>query len=925
VYEAAKQEREAEVYEAAKQEPLSAWAEMCDVRIALELTDWDKKERHIAARKLLELGLDWLSQAREAMAELRDWKLHWSQSREGIFYFEKRNPTDLKLDACECPFGWAFDVRSEQYCFVARPQEQYSSPPSVAREPEFEFDTYLGNLDRTTRDKILGKRDYFFRGIDTQIRERIQMDEEASYSVTEMRLADQTSTMILQTLSRHGMARPSSAAITDATACIGGNTVNFSRHFAHVNAVELDRTRFEMLRNNTQLLCDKNVEVHHGDYTSTELQDTLTQDIVFFDPPRGGVDYRNRTRPVELFLSGQTLADVCRGLRGRAKFVVLKLPFNFAFQDFLRACAQGGALEEVERREMGRLPNKPPKFVIMILKVATPGRVVSAPSCGFQARAATCSGRKRDLDEAGANDGQAGAGEYHTLNKPRLQHRAGEFERHLPSAIKFDTDLLLSTPDSSDSFFIQAPFAMQEAEKVQRQSAQGNRLLMGVELPSPSYGYPTLDLLGSLTCASGIKVSPTPAAIAKQLRNRIQLEAGLLLDDELLLPPLELLALEGGTKRNVPAKLPSKIDSAAVRESSHFQVRVAQSDRPDREESLTAAATGEVLKEESLASSDKTRYLKSQVFATEVEGPQLPRAVRVVYDEWTDESGLRQREMITTFSKVRMQVVVIAPSSVAARILEHRDTLKPTLRSKYARSRGSGVSDLAALTDTDIEACPAFSMASGKDVARWAGLHVADETKEYSQSETGIKCCGINPDFQKYYLQTHRDALLDALRGSASAEQQQLPSLYVAKGLGVGKMPVVFVTIHLPNTVDLRLLPSAIGTGLQILSVATAEDRHPKPDLGPWGRTMTSEPPAPEGPPSIETEMERLALAEDRAQHAHTADSEQENGGRRLQCQDCASAFIFSAKDQAHFARNRWPDPKRCKGCRTAKKGRSRG
>eukprot|EP00961_Rhodomonas_salina_P146628 1974383-Rhodomonas_salina.1 len=101
----------------------------------------------------------------------------------------------------------------------------------------------------------------------------------------------------------------------------------------------------------------------------------------------------------------------------------------------------------------------------MILKVATPGRVVSAPSCGFQARAATCSGRKRDLDEAGANDGQAGAGEYHTLNKPRLQHRAGEFERHLPSALKFDTDLLHSTPETSDSFIIQAPFAMQEAEK----------------------------------------------------------------------------------------------------------------------------------------------------------------------------------------------------------------------------------------------------------------------------------------------------------------------------------------------------------------------------------------------------------------------------------------------------------------------------
>ena len=31
--------------------------------------------------------------------------------------------------------------------------------------------------------------------------------------------------------------------ITDATACVGGNTISFSKQFANVNAVELDRDR----------------------------------------------------------------------------------------------------------------------------------------------------------------------------------------------------------------------------------------------------------------------------------------------------------------------------------------------------------------------------------------------------------------------------------------------------------------------------------------------------------------------------------------------------------------------------------------------------------------------------------------------------------------------------------------------------------
>lgn len=45
---------------------------------------------------------------------------------------------------------------------------------------------------------------------------------------------------------------------------------------------------------------------------------------------------------------------------------------------------------------------------------------------------------------------------------------------------------------------------------------------------------------------------------------------------------------------------------------------------------------------------------------------------------------------------------------------------------------------------------------------------------------------------------------------------------------------------------------------------------------------------------------------------------------RTLTCQDCGRDFTFSADDQAHFASKGYiHDPKRCMGCRAARRGAS--
>jgi hypothetical protein len=37
--------------------------------------------------------------------------------------------------------------------------------------------------------------------------------------------------------------------ITDATACIGGDTINFAFYFGHVHSIEINKENFEVLEN----------------------------------------------------------------------------------------------------------------------------------------------------------------------------------------------------------------------------------------------------------------------------------------------------------------------------------------------------------------------------------------------------------------------------------------------------------------------------------------------------------------------------------------------------------------------------------------------------------------------------------------------------------------------------------------------------
>ncbi|RLN51571.1 hypothetical protein BBJ29_001227 [Phytophthora kernoviae] len=217
------------------------------------------------------------------------------------------------------------------------------------------------HVDATQRRSPVGRphspdynRDFFFRNLDFEIRNQLQVDEVAEFSVTDFEMATKISEAVLGLFDppkdddgledgneKHERGEELSPSpvervkyplvVTDGTACVGGNVLSFCDFFTHVNAVENDATRVQMLQHNLQVLSKTNAKCIHASYLDVMLG--LQQDVVFLDPPWGGPEYKDLER-VDLFLGGVPLHEICTRLQGTAKCVVLKVPSNFDDEKF---------------------------------------------------------------------------------------------------------------------------------------------------------------------------------------------------------------------------------------------------------------------------------------------------------------------------------------------------------------------------------------------------------------------------------------------------------------------------------------------------------------------------------------------------------------------------------------------------------------
>ena len=121
---------------------------------------------------------------------------------------------------------------------------------------------------------------------------------------------------------------PSTQIITDGTAGIGGNVIDFSKHFSQVNAVEINKVHYEVLKNNVEAIDLKNVKTYNDNFLNFVDLFKYQNSIFFIDPPWGGKSYKN-FKYFNLKLGKIMIYDVINILFKKGyKYVFLKAPIN---------------------------------------------------------------------------------------------------------------------------------------------------------------------------------------------------------------------------------------------------------------------------------------------------------------------------------------------------------------------------------------------------------------------------------------------------------------------------------------------------------------------------------------------------------------------------------------------------------------------
>ena len=200
-------------------------------------------------------------------------------------------------------------------------ESSWTKPESMIREKSV-CDRNSSSSTTECSLNLLGKRNFLFRDISK--RDKLVIDDIAAFSVTESRSADAMTAVI----STH--CDPNFCAILDGMACVGGNSISFSKAFKSVISNELDVNRFQMLMHNTQSVMElDNILLRNENIL--ELVSKESFEVLFLDPEWGGPNYKDFDR-LRLRIGEVSVEDFV--LRVFKEFpgvlvVALKLPTNY--------------------------------------------------------------------------------------------------------------------------------------------------------------------------------------------------------------------------------------------------------------------------------------------------------------------------------------------------------------------------------------------------------------------------------------------------------------------------------------------------------------------------------------------------------------------------------------------------------------------
>lgn len=156
----------------------------------------------------------------------------------------------------------------------------------------------------------------------------LQLSNIGAYSITDPETAQLISDIIKKFFDTTNIT------VTDANANMGGNSINFAQNFTKVNSVEIIKKHCDILENNLRQynLLNK-VNIVCDDYLDVMMN--LKQDVVFFDPPWGGKNYK-KVHNLNLKLDDINIIDIINAIKRVTQIVILRVPFNFDILGLLR-------------------------------------------------------------------------------------------------------------------------------------------------------------------------------------------------------------------------------------------------------------------------------------------------------------------------------------------------------------------------------------------------------------------------------------------------------------------------------------------------------------------------------------------------------------------------------------------------------------
>lgn len=152
------------------------------------------------------------------------------------------------------------------------------------------------------------------------------IDDVGKYSISKPDDANLITRLIKKELYNNKITK--NIIITDAMAGVGGNTISFCDNFFKVNAIEINKTRFNYLQNNLFIYDYHNFKLYNTNMLSKIFE--LKQDIIFIDPPWGGKSY-SKHKDLNLFINNREISEISKEILDKniCNFLVLKLPYNY--------------------------------------------------------------------------------------------------------------------------------------------------------------------------------------------------------------------------------------------------------------------------------------------------------------------------------------------------------------------------------------------------------------------------------------------------------------------------------------------------------------------------------------------------------------------------------------------------------------------